>query len=169
MTARILIFTGPGAGKTSAALGKVLRLVGHGRRVVVVRFLKSGASGELSALERLGVPVHTCGLGFVRRPGSPPIAEHRQAAQAGLELARDLLAEVDALMLDEVCGAVSLGVLDEAPVLDLLRQVRPGQVCLCTGRDASPGLIAAADTVSELGEIKHAYRAGVPAMAGVES
>jgi cob(I)alamin adenosyltransferase len=167
--ARILIFTGPGAGKTSAALGKVLRLVARGRRVAVVQFLKHDPdTGEIASLARLGVTVEQVGRGFVPAPGSPRREEHRAAAEAGLALARARAADHDALVLDEVCGAVAKGLLDEAAVLALLASLRPGQVCICTGRDAGPGLIAAADTVSRIECVKHALAAGIPAQDGVE-
>jgi cob(I)alamin adenosyltransferase len=169
ITARILVFTGAGAGKTSAALGKVLRLVARGRSVAVLQFLKHDPdTGEIASLARLGVAVEQCGMGFVPKPGSARYVSHREAAQAGIVRARVLAASHDALVLDEICGAVAKGLVDEAQLLALLVSLRPGQVCICTGRDASPGLLAAADTVSELGCVKHALEAGVPAQEGVE-
>lgn len=166
---RILVFTGDGAGKTSAALGKVLRLVARGRSVAVLQFLKHDSNtGEIASLERLGVAVEQCGMGFVPKPGSARYASHRDAAQAGIARARALAASHDALVLDEICGAIARGLVDEAQLLDILAALRPGQVCICTGRDASPGLLAAADTVSELGCVKHALGAGVPAQEGIE-
>lgn len=166
---RILVFTGDGAGKTSAALGKVLRLVARGRLVAVLQFLKHDPdTGEIASLARLGVTVEQCGMGFVPKPGSARYASHRDAAQAGMARARALAANHDALVLDEVCGAVAKGLVDEAQLLELLAGLRPGQVCICTGRDATPGLIAAADTVSELACVKHALGVGVPAQEGIE-
>ncbi len=167
--ARILVFTGDGAGKTSAAMGKVLRLVARGKRVAVVQFLKHDLdTGEIASLARLGVTVEQCGMGFVPAPGSARYPSHRAAAQAGLERARALLVEHDAVVLDEICGACAKGLVEEAQVLDLFAGLRPGQVCICTGRDATPGIIAAADTVSEIGCVKHALRAGIPAQEGIE-
>lgn len=166
---RILVFTGDGAGKTSAALGKVLRLVARGRSVAVLQFLKHDPdTGEIASLALLGVTVEQCGMGFVPKPGSARFASHRDAAQVGLARARALATGHDALVLDEICGAVAKGLVDEAQLLELLAALRPGQVCICTGRDATSGLIAAADTVSELGCVKHALGAGVPAQEGIE-
>ncbi len=167
--ARILVFTGDGAGKTSAALGKVLRLVARGYRVAIVQFLKHDPdTGEIPSLVRLGVPVSQCGLGFVPSPSSPHFPQHRAAAQAGLALAEQRLRDVDALVLDEVCGAIARGLVAERDVLMLLARLRPGQVCICTGRGASDALIAAADTVTRLEAVKHALRSGIPAQEGIE-
>lgn len=166
---RILVFTGDGAGKTSAALGKVLRLVARGKRVAVLQFLKHDPdTGEIASLARLGVTVEQCGMGFVPAPGSSRYPSHRAAAQAGLERARALLVEHDAVVLDEICGAIAKGLIDEAQAVEMLAGLRPGQVCICTGRDATPGLIAVADTVSEIACVKHALRSGVAAQAGIE-
>lgn len=166
---RILLFTGEGAGKTSAALGKALRLVGRGRRVAVIQFLKGDPDiGELPALARLGILVEQHGLGFVPPPHDPTYAAHRAAAERGLARAWELAEGCDALVLDEVCGAVAKGLLAESAVLALLAALRPGQVVILTGRDATPGLIARADTVSELRCIKHALAAGIVAEEGVE-
>lgn len=166
---RILLFTGDGAGKTSAALGKVLRLVARGRRVAVVQFLKHDPdTGEIASLAQLGVTVEQCGLGFVPAPGSARYPSHRAAAQAGIALARARAVDHDALVLDEICGAIAKGLIDETAVLDLLRALRPEQVCICTGRGATPQLIAIADTVSEIVCLKHGLRAGITAQEGVE-
>jgi cob(I)alamin adenosyltransferase len=166
---RILVFTGEGAGKTSAALGKVLRLVGRGYRVAVVQFLKHDPdTGELSSLAKLGVTIEQCGMGFVPNPESSRYPSHRAAAQAGLERARALCASHDAVVLDEICGAIAKGLIAEAQVLALFAALRPGHVCICTGRNATPDLIAAADTVSTVSCVKHALRAGIAAQDGVE-
>ena len=169
MTARILIFTGDGSGKTSAALGKVLRLVARGRSVVVLQFLKHDPdTGEIASLSRLGVKVEQSGRGFVICPEAPTHVNHREAAQAGVMRARELLTNHDAVVLDEICGAVALGLIDESQVIDLFTHLQSHQVCICTGRSATPGLIAAADTVSELACVKHAYQQHIPAMVGIE-
>lgn len=166
---RIVVFTGAGAGKTSAALGKVLRLVARGRRVAVVQFLKHDPdTGEIATLARLGVTVEQCGLGFVPASGSARFPSHRAAAEAGLALARARCADHDAVVLDEICGAIAKGLVAEATVLALLGSLRPDQVCICTGRSATPGLVAVADTVSELTCVKHALRAGIPPQEGIE-
>jgi cob(I)alamin adenosyltransferase len=167
--ARILIFTGDGAGKTSAALGKILRQVGRGRSAVVIQFLKADAdTGEIAALARLGVSVEQCGRGFVPATSHASFPAHRTAAQRGLERAQQCIASHQAVVLDEICGAVAKGLIDEAQVLALLDLARPGQLLVLTGRAASAGLIARADTVSAICEVKHALRAGIPAQEGVE-
>ncbi len=166
---RILVFTGDGAGKTSAAMGKVLRLVARGYTVAVVQFMKHDAdSGEIASLARLGVVVEQCGLGFVPAPSAPRYAAHQAAAAAGLERARQCVASHDAVVLDEVCGAVTAGLLSDAAVLDLLSGLEPHQVCICTGRGASAALIAVADTVSSIACVKHAFDDGCRAQEGIE-
>jgi cob(I)alamin adenosyltransferase len=168
---RILLMTGDGKGKTTAALGLVLRAVGHGQRAVVVRFLKnSQAVGELAGLERLGVPVLGGGLGFVNRPGSQPFAEHVAAATAALAAAAELLAggEFDVVVLDEVCTAVSLGLLTDEAVVAAISATRPEGVVALTGRGATPRLVELADTVTDMVCVKHAYQQGVKSQRGVE-
>ena len=166
---RILVFTGDGVGKTSAAMGKVLRLAARGRRVAVLQFVKGdGDSGEILSLARLGVLVEQCGLGFVPPPTSPRFPAHRAAAEAGLTRARQLVANHDAVVFDEICLAVAAGLLAEAVVLDLLATLAPDQVCICTGRGASAAVIAVADTVSRMECVKHALDDGRRAQDGVE-
>lgn len=169
---RILLFTGEGKGKTTAALGMALRTVGHGRRVRVIQFLKANAaSGELSALRDLPlVSLTQSGCGFVRGAEGEALQAHGAAAHAGLALARESLADptVALVVLDEICGAVRHKLLDEGDVLAALRTARDGVVVVLTGRGASAGLIAAADTVTEMRCVKHAYQQGVAAQQGVE-
>lgn len=166
---RILVFTGDGAGKTSAALGKVLRLVARGHRVSVLQFLKHDPNtGEASSLAQLGVSFEQCGMGFVPAANSPRFADHRAAAQAGIQTARAHLTDHDAIVLDEICGAVAKGLVDEIQLLELLAAMRPGQVCICTGRNAPPALLVIADTVTRMDCVKHALQAGVLAQDGIE-
>ena len=170
--ARILLFTGDGKGKTTAALGMVLRARGHGQKVFVLQFIKSDpSSGEVMACKNLsGVKIIQAGRGFVPAPGSPDFAEHRRAAEKGLELAIGALnsREYDLVILDEICTAIARGLLDEERVTEAIRQTGPDTCVVLTGRNATPGLASLADTLTEMRCIKHAFTSGRKAQKGVE-
>jgi len=167
----ILIFTGNGKGKSTAAFGMALRAVGHGQRVRILQFMKNDPDvGELAALERLGVPVEQSGLGFVPKPDHPQYAAHCEAAEQGLARSEAAIfsGNYDLIILDELCGTVARGLLDEHRVVDLLRRAPAPLTLVLTGRHAVPALIDLADTVSEIQPIKHAFEQGIPARKGVE-
>ena len=170
--ARILVFTGDGKGKTTAALGMALRAAGHGLPVAIVQFVKADRTvGEIQALARLpGVTIVQTGRGFLPKPGDPAIAVHRAAAHEGLDEAQRIIAtgQRRLVILDEVCVAVARGLLDEADVLAVLRRARAGTCVVLTGRGAPESLLAAADTVTEMREVKHGLKRGIAAQAGVE-
>ncbi|MDH3999402.1 MAG: cob(I)yrinic acid a,c-diamide adenosyltransferase [Desulfuromonadales bacterium] len=166
----ILIFTGDGKGKSTAAFGMALRAVGHQQRVLVLQFMKQDDSiGELAGLKQLGIEVIQTGCGFVPKPEHPDYASHQQSAQQGFVLACEALAssKYDLVVFDEICGAVAKGLLEEAEVVDALLNA-PAQNIVLTGRGATEGLIALADTVSEINCCKHALANGVAARKGVE-
>jgi len=167
---RILLFTGDGKGKTTAALGMLLRAVGHNMAACLVQFLKAAPSGELAALERLGVTILRAGRGFVPARDSPALAGHRQAAEEALRLAAEAIAceRFGLVVLDEVCTAVSCGLISEEQVLELLRAVPGGGVVALTGRGATEGLLAVADTVTQMQCVRHGYEKGIAAQKGVE-
>ena len=169
---RVLIFTGDGKGKTTAALGMALRAHGHGIPVSVVQFVKSDTqTGEFAALNGMaGVDIVATGLGFVLRPTDPRFAEHRRAAEQGLRIAADAVSSgrFGLVVLDEVCMAVALNLLAEDAVLSVIREADADCTVVLTGRGATEGLIAAADTVSEVRCIKHGFDRGRKAQKGVE-
>lgn len=169
---RILLFTGDGKGKTTAALGMALRAAGHGRRSCVVQFVKADATvGELHAADSIElIQIVQSGLGFLPPPSDPRFAVHRRAAQEGLRRAAQIIAEGDysLLILDELCLAVARGLVEEQQVAELLALARPGMCIVLTGRDAPPGLVALADTVTEMRCVKHAFRQGRAPEEGVE-
>ena len=169
---RILIFTGDGKGKTTAALGMAFRASGHGLRSSVIQFIKSDTSvGEVAAAAASAtIEIYPTGLGFLPPPDHPRFAEHRAAAQAGLRKTADALAggQFALVILDEICLAVARGLIEEAQVIELLAQTRSNACLVLTGRDASPGLIALADTVTEMRCIKHGMQMGFAAQDGVE-
>jgi cob(I)alamin adenosyltransferase len=172
MKTRTLLFTGDGKGKTTAALGMVLRAAGHGQRALVVQFVKSDATtGELAACKNLpGVRIVQIGRGFVPPESSPAFAAHREAAAQALEFAAQAIASADwdLIVLDEICTAVAAKLITEESVLELLdRRTHPVCVVL-TGRGATPRLIERADTVTEMKCVKHGLKRGIRAQAGVE-
>ena len=169
---RVLIFTGEGKGKTTASLGMALRASGHGMKVFILQFIKSDASvGEVAALaQNTNITLRQAGLGFLPQPADPRWAGHQAAAQAALGLARQALAASDCqvVILDEICFAVARGLIQEADIQAMLDLAPAGSVVVLTGREATPGLIAMADTVTEMRCVKHGFRAGRPAQKGVE-
>jgi cob(I)alamin adenosyltransferase len=169
---RILIFTGDGKGKTTAALGMAVRAHGHGIPVAVIQFVKSDVqTGEFAVLSKLpGVEIFVTGRGFVPPETDPRFAEHRQAAEEGLRIASEAACSgrYGLVILDEGCYAVARNLITEEFVLRLLREKAPGVVIVLTGRGATEGLIAAADTVSDIRCIKHGFDIGLKATKGVE-
>jgi cob(I)alamin adenosyltransferase len=169
---RVLIVTGDGKGKTTSALGMAIRAHGHGFKVAVIQFVKSDAeTGEYMALDKMdGIEIIMTGIGFVPKPTDPRFADHRQAARKGLEKAAEYLrgGRFELVILDEICVAVSLNLIEEKDVIARLRQAAPGITVVMTGRGASQGLIDIADTVSEIKVIKHGFDSGIKAQRGVE-
>ncbi len=170
----IVVFTGDGKGKTSAALGTALRATGHKLYVSLVQFVKGPtASGEAKAAERLAPEFEfvSLGKGFVNCCGSTtPLEEHRKAAAEALAAARQRLhsGAWDMIVLDEINTAVSLDLLEIAQVIDLV-STKPARVHLVlTGRDARPELIEIADMVTEMRSVKHPYDKGTPARKGID-
>jgi cob(I)alamin adenosyltransferase len=169
---RILIFTGDGKGKTTAALGMAVRAHGHGIPVAVIQFVKSDVqTGEFAILSKLpGVDIFVTGRGFVPPETDPRFADHRRAAEEGLRIASEAACSgrYGLVILDEGCYAVARNLIAEEFVLRLLREAVPGIVIVLTGRGATEGLIAAADTVSDIRCVKHGFDIGRKATKGVE-
>jgi cob(I)alamin adenosyltransferase len=169
---RILIFTGDGKGKTTAALGMALRAHGHGIPIAVIQFVKSDIeTGEYAVLSRLpGVEISVTGRGFVPPREDPAFEEHRRAAENGLRIASEAArsGRYGLVILDEGCYAVARELIPEDAVLRLLKEASPGVTIVLTGRGATEGLIAAADTVSEIRCVKHGFDSGRKAQKGVE-
>lgn len=170
----IVVLTGEGKGKTTSALGMVLRAVGHGMKVCIIEFMKGDMyAGELDGLKMLGpnVEVHLMGKGFCGIQGNPyPYREHRANAQDAVRLAREKISSgaFDVVILDEVNNAVRLRLVDLPQVMDLIELKPPLVHLILTGRDAHPDIIERADTVSEVREIKHAFRKDIEPQKGVD-
>ncbi len=169
----ILINTGPGKGKTTAALGTALRAVGCGMKVLVLQFIKgSWHYGELDAAEALGsnFVLKQMGRGFVKIGGAQADAEDIRLVHAAWEEARAAIdsGAWDLVVLDEINYAISYGMLDPAVVAEALKN-KPEMVhIILTGRNAHPLLVELADTVTEMREVKHAYQKGILAQRGIE-
>jgi cob(I)alamin adenosyltransferase len=172
----LLVFTGNGKGKSTAAFGLALRAAGNRMPVKVIQFIKgSWKTGEREAINR-SVPeidVEVGGRGFtIERLRDPkiPIPEHHLAARAAFEMAREAVAggRYRMVVLDEILGSIKAGLVSEEEVLELARS-RPADLHLVlTGRGATPAIVDAADLVTEMREVKHHYKAGIPAQRGIE-
>jgi cob(I)alamin adenosyltransferase len=169
----ILINTGPGKGKTTAAMGTALRAVGNGMKVLMLQFLKgSWHYGELDATEAFGenFVMKQMGRGFVKVGGAEADPEDLRMVREAWAEAREAIVsgEWDMVILDEINYAISYGMLDAVEVAGVLRG-RPEMVhVILTGRNAHPVLVEMADTVTEMREVKHAYEKGILAQRGIE-
>ena len=169
-----VVITGYGKGKTTSALGMILRAVGYGMKVCLIQFMKGDMyAGEYEGLKKLApyVEHHLTGKGFCGIQGNPyPFQEHRANAQDAIMLAKEKLlsGEYDMLVCDEISNALKLKLVDLSQVLDLIDSKPENLHLILTGRDAHPDVIAKANTVSEVNEIKHAYREGIEPQKGVD-
>ena len=167
----LLVHTGPGKGKSTAALGLMLRALGRGWRVGMVQFIKGGwDTGERHAVAAFGdrVAWHTLGEGFTWETQDK--ARDIAACRHAWDVAAGLMADptIRLLVLDELNIALRYDYLDLDAVLATLRARRPDLHVVVTGRNAKPALIEAADLVTEMGSVKHHFAAGVKAQKGIE-
>ncbi len=169
----IVVITGNGKGKTTAALGMALRACGHGMRVCIIQFMKGDLyAGEWDGVKKMNcdIELYATGKGFCGIRGNPyPWAEHRANAQDAIDLVREkLTGGYDLMILDEINNALRLKLVDLEQVLDILAGKPPLMHLVLTGRDAHPQVIELADTVSEVREIKHPYRRGIDPQPGID-
>lgn len=166
----VILYTGKGKGKTTAALGLALRAWGHGFPVCVIQFIKGKRdTGEAEALRRMdGVDLHVTGHGFLLGRETPE--RDRAAARDAWRLAREIMTSSKhrLLILDEITHAVNRGLIDRDELIDCLEKREPGLHVVITGRDAPSPLVECADLVTEMREVKHPLRRGVKAQAGIE-
>jgi len=167
----LIVHTGSGKGKSTAAFGLALRMLGRGHRVGVVQFIKGAwHSAERDALERFSDQLswHTMGEGFTWE--TQDRARDIAAAERAWAKARELMddASFSMVILDELNIALRYEYLDHAAVVATLKARRPDLHVVVTGRNAKPELIAAADLVTEMTLVKHHFAAGVKAQAGIE-
>ena len=167
----LIVHTGTGKGKSTAAFGLALRMLGRGRRIGVVQFIKGAwHSAERDALEKFGDQVswHTMGEGFTW--DTQDLARDIAAAERAWAKACELMAEpsLALVILDELNIALRYDYLDLPSVIATLRARRPDLHVVITGRNAKPELIAAADLVTDMNLVKHHFAAGVKAQPGIE-
>lgn len=163
------IYTGNGKGKTTAAFGLALRAAGRGKKVFIGQFLKHEPSGEVLAC--VSFPsIETALFGVRRRVGDPLRPQDAEAAAAGLRRAREILGSgsCDMMILDEFTLAVSRNLIGTEEALEFIGERPDGCELVLTGREAPRELLDAADLVSEIREIKHYARSGIPARKGIE-
>ena len=169
----ILVHTGPGKGKTTAAMGVALRAVGQGMRVLMLQFIKgSWHYGELDAVQAFGdkFVIKQMGRGFVKVGGEKPDPEDvRMVEDAWTEAEKAIRSGLwDLVILDEINYAISYGMLSAEKVVKALRD-KPEMVhVILTGRNAHPTIVELADIVTEMRQLKHAYEKGVLAQRGIE-
>lgn len=170
----VIVYTGKGKGKTTAALGVVLRAVGHGYKVGMIQFIKGEwYYGELTSSKRLEPEFEmiAAGKGFVGIiDDDHPIEDHQNAAKLALSLAREKLATglYDVMVLDEINYAVKLKLITVQDVLDLIAERPQKTTLVLTGNYADEKVIEVADLVTEMREIKHPYQKGIKAKKGID-
>ncbi|MEH2921261.1 cob(I)yrinic acid a,c-diamide adenosyltransferase [Samsonia erythrinae] len=165
----LIVFTGNGKGKTTAAFGTVTRAIGHGRRAGVIQFIKGEwPNGEKNLLQPLGVEFQVMATGFTWD------TQNRQtdteAAQRVWQHGKRMLADpqLDLVVLDELTYMVSYGYLALSDVVTALNQRPAAQTVIITGRGCHRDLLDMADTVTEMRAVKHAFDAGVQAQQGID-
>jgi cob(I)alamin adenosyltransferase len=169
----VIVYTGNGKGKTTAAIGLMMRAWGRGLKVVMLQFIKheNARFGEIRAARKMGVEWITMGAGFTDRSRDP--ARDRELCRACWEECRErILAPADAydiVVLDEITYAFQYGWLTVDEVLEALRQKPPMRHVVLTGRNAPPALVDYADLVTEMNMVKHPYHdQGIGAQPGIE-
>ncbi len=179
----VQVYTGPGKGKTTAALGLAMRAAGHGLRVCFLQFMKGNwDSGERKAAERLSPEIEIHAFGAAQWGDRsqadedtpwwklPPSQEDRQQAREGMLFARRAVTGGDyhIVVLDEVFAALGLGLVSLDDLLGLISTKPPDVELVLTGREAPPEIVKAADLVTEMNAVKHPYSRGVKARRGIE-
>ena len=167
----VIVITGNGKGKTTAAFGQALRAVGQGYKVLVVQFMKGRKYGEFIAAEKCLplLTIHRFGLdSFVMRDS--PAAVDIELAMQGLEFAKKAITggKYNMIILDEINVAVDFKLIDLKQIVEMIKNKPPALDLILTGRYAAKEIIKLADTVSEVKEIKHHYSAGIKDRAGIE-
>lgn len=168
----IMVYTGDGKGKTTAALGLAMRAIGHGFKVFMVQFMKGDDTGELSTVGKFlssEMKIVQSGSPAFIYPGSLSDEDLALAAK-GLAMARDaaMSGEYDLVIMDEANVALDFGLLPRAEVIKLLKEKPAWVDIVLTGRGAPREIVELADLVSEVREIKHHFRQGIDAREGIE-
>jgi cob(I)alamin adenosyltransferase len=170
----VIVYTGKGKGKTTAALGIVLRAVGHGYKVGMIQFIKGEwYYGELTSSKRLEPEFEliAAGKGFVGIiDDDHPLEDHQKAAKDAIELAKQKIASgnYDIMILDEINYAAKLKLISPQDILDLIAAKPEKTSLVLTGNYVHESITAAADLVTEMREIKHPYQRGIKAKKGID-
>lgn len=170
----IMVYTGPGKGKTTAALGTAFRAIGQGMKVLMVQFIKgSWHYGELDTAEMLGpdrIEILPMGRGFVKVGAEKPDSEDIRLVEEAWSFASEKIAggAYDLVILDEINYAISYKMLSPELVAEVLRGKPEMLHVILTGRNAHPLIVEAADLVTEMREVKHPYQKGILAQRGIE-
>jgi cob(I)alamin adenosyltransferase len=169
----LIVHTGNGKGKTTCALGLMMRASGRGLKCCMIQFMKSRNDryGEHVAAEELGIEVHTMGDGFTWDTKNPELDKQTARETWNLCVEKMRSGNYDMLVFDELVYVLSYQMLPVAEVLAEIREVRQAQPALhivLTGRDAPAELVEAADLVTEMREIKHPFTSGIRAQQGIE-
>lgn len=170
----VIVYTGDGKGKTTAAMGLALRAAGYGKRILIIQFVKAWFTGEKGGFEHVpGVEFVQAGKGFYKILGDKlPDDEHAEAARGALELAQVKISsgDYDVVVLDEVIGTITGGLLPAKALLDLIDSKPPELDLVLTGHRGKdvPGLIERADLATEMVKLKHPYDSGVLARKTID-
>ena len=167
----VMVFTGNGKGKTTAALGIAIRAMGHGFKICMIQFIKgSWKYGELEAVKRFTdlMDFHVTGRGFTWK--SEDFEKDKKAAREGWRLAKEVMAsgKYRIIILDELTYLIKLNMIDEKEVVEAILNKPQDLHIVVTGRDAPVSLIDAADLVTELKAVKHPLEKGIKAQKGIE-
>ena len=164
----IIINEGDGKGKTTAAIGQAIRAKGQGMSVKVIQLIKNGSSGEIEILRKLGITVEQYGLGFTDKGDK---SMHKRAAERGIQAINEAIesGNIKMIICDEINYAVGGGLIDDKDVLKLIEKARENEVHLVmTGRNPTEKMIEAADIVTNMIKVKHAFDSGIAAQPGIE-
>ena len=170
----VIVYTGNGKGKTTAALGMALRAVGHNYKVCMIQFIKgSWHYGEMSSSKKLEPEFEliAVGKGFVGIiDDTSPHSEHEKSAREALRISKEkiLSKKFDIVILDEINYAIDLSLVELNPVLDLIKSKPSNVTLVLTGNHAKDEIIQSADLVTEMKEIKHPFKSGIKAKKGID-
>lgn len=167
----VIVYTGEGKGKTTAAMGLVMRAVGYNKKCLIIQFGKNSFSGELKSLKKLKVKIIQGGKGFVKILGDKlPLSAHKKAARETFDiLYKEVIGEKwDLVVADEIVGAASSGLLLESLVVKLIKAKLKSLDLVLTGHHASKKLIKLADLVTEMKSVKHPFDKGILAKKGLD-
>jgi len=170
----VIVYTGNGKGKTTAALGLALRAIGHDYKVCMIQFIKgSWHYGEMSSSKKLEPEFEliAVGKGFVGIiDDTSPHSEHEKSAREALRISKEkiLSKKFDIVILDEINYAIDLNLVELNQVLDLIKSKPPNVTLVLTGNHAKDEIIQSADLVTEMKEIKHPFKSGIKAKKGID-